>query len=489
MLSNIDHFLVLFIFLPLAASLLNFLLQNKKFQCLYSVATALFQCLVCFYLFIQFEITPDAFLSKVYILANWQAPLGIHLALDGLSLKMMLGLSVISFVVTFYSCFYFTEKKQISRFWPLWWLLILAMNVALLSRDIFNIYVCLEILGLASVALIAVDNAIEAKSAALRYLLISLMGSILYLLGVSILYRAYGTLDFNLLRLSAENNALTQAALVLVTFALIMKTALFPFHFWLPPAHSNAPAPVSAILSAMVVKITFYLLIRFWFELLSPATSNLSFYFLSFLGGLAILWGSYQAIKTKRLKMLVAYSTVAQLGYLFLLLAFASTDNEHTLQSSQLIEVLTFFILAHALAKTVLFLGVGSIMKSHGHDVLSNLKGVGYQQPVAMFAMAIAVVSLIGLPPTGGFIAKWSILSSAINAELWWVVVTVLIGGLLAAIYSYRIIALAFIGNHEDVPLYKGHKLQHMGYSTLVLAILIIVFGFSGQFFLGITYA
>src|SRR5690606_7418454 len=177
---------------------------------------------------------------------------------------------------------------------------------------------------LSAVALAALDGRAATLAAALRYMLFALFGSLAYLMGAALLYSSYGTLDMALLagRVSAE--PATVIATGLMSAGLLAKTALFPFHAWLPPAHAGAPAPASALLSALIVKASFYILFRLWFDVLPPLAGSGMTVTLGTLGALAAIYGSLQAIRQQRLKLIVAYSTVAQLGYLFLVFPVAA---------------------------------------------------------------------------------------------------------------------------------------------------------------------
>jgi formate hydrogenlyase subunit 3/multisubunit Na+/H+ antiporter MnhD subunit len=242
---------------------------------------------------------------------GWPAPLGITLRADGLSAAMLALTCLIAGVVTFYAAGYFKSEAAASAFWPLWLFLWAALNALFVSGDVFNLYVTLELLGLAAVSLVALSRTAEALPAAMRYLLVSLTGSLSYLMGVALLYAANGTLDLKTLAAAAPDMPSIATAFALMTSGLIMKSALFPMHFWLPPAHANAPAPVSAALSALVVKGSFYILVRLWLTLfqpfINPGVANL----IGLMAAIAILWGSIQALLAQRLKMLIAYSTVA----------------------------------------------------------------------------------------------------------------------------------------------------------------------------------
>ena len=198
-------------------------------------------------------------------IGGWGAPLGIDLAADGLSAVMLLMTAVVGLGVSANAPRYFDQHpEQRDYFWPLWLLLWTALNGLFLSADVFNLYVMLELLGLSAVGLTALSRNAAALNAAMRYLFVSLLGSIAYLLGVALLYHGYGTVDLDLLAVRIADGPVATAAWAAMLAGLLLKTALFPFHFWLPPAHASAPAPVSALLSALVIKGSFYLLLRLW---------------------------------------------------------------------------------------------------------------------------------------------------------------------------------------------------------------------------------
>ena len=257
-----------------------------------------------------------------HAVGGWGAPLGIDLAADGLSLLMLAMTALVGFGVSLYATGYFKPADSV-RFWPLWLLLLGALNALFLSGDLFNLYVTLELVGLAAVALTALQGGRDALMGAMRYLLATLLGSLLYLLGVALLYHGFGTVDLALLSERVMPSPVAWAALGLMSAGLILKTALFPLHFWLPPAHASAPAPVSAVLSALVVKASFYILLRLWLAIFADISEGVAALF-GLLGAGAVLWGSLQALRQTRVKLLVAYSTVAQIGYLFLAYPLAS---------------------------------------------------------------------------------------------------------------------------------------------------------------------
>ena len=341
-----------------------------------------------------------------YEIGGWSTGLGIALRADGLSALLLMMVALVVLAASIYSSAYFRTDSERARFWPLWLLLWTSLNALLLSGDLFNLYVTLELLGLSAVALASLGGKRTAVDAALRYLLVGLLGSMMFLTGVSLIYAGYGTLDLAALSGLVEPGPIAWLALAMMTAGLLLKTALFPLHFWLPPAHASAPAPVSAVLSALVVKAAFYLVLRLWLDVfadvVTPAVANL----LGALGAGAVLWGSWCALQAKRLKLLAAYSTVAQLGYLFLffpLLLTLPPGPARELAAGGLV----MLALTHGFAKAGLFLAIGIIQQRCGHDTIRDLDGMAQRLPATTFAIALAGIALIGLPPSGAFLGKW----------------------------------------------------------------------------------
>lgn len=423
------------IILPMIMAMVCFVINNTKTSRIISLISSLALVVIgVFHASYVLQLSAPIEL----IIGNWKAPLGIRLSINEFSAIMLLMTSIIGLAITFYSTQYFENDDKEVRFWPLWWFLITALNGIFISSDIFNTYIMLELLGLSAVSLIAIQGTQQALQASFQYLLVGLFGSLMYLLGVAIVYRAYGVLDYQLVAALVENNLSMQIALALITLGMMMKCALFPLHFWLPSAHSNASAPVSAMLSALVVKAAFFILFTFWFEILTPVVTKSAVTLLGLFGAMAVIYGSYRAFTSPRLKQLIAYSTVAQIGYLFIAfpLMFTTPDLART--------AIIYFIVAHGCAKAAMFLAAGVIQKTMGHDQLSQLQGIASQLPISIFVFAVTSASLIGLPPSGGFIAKWLLLNNAVQTDQWWWVLTLFIGGLLASAYLFRVLNLAF---------------------------------------------
>lgn len=374
-----------------------------------------------------------------YAVSGWRAPLGLELYADGVSVSMLLLTAVVGVAVSLYALGYFTHEAAHGRgrerggwleadsFWPLWLILWAAMNALYLSSDLFNLYVTLELVTLAAVGLVILSGEQVSLTAGLRYLLAALAGSLFYLFGLSLVYAHYGTLYLAalppLLTPDTATDTVTGVALALMTVGLLVKTALWPFHVWLPPAHASAAAPVSALLSALVVKGAFYIVLRLWWEVFPAALPPLAYQGLGALGAAAILWGSLQAVRQSRLKLLVAYSTVAQLGYLFLLFPLG-------VPAAGLLHAL-----AHALAKASLFMVAGTLILARGSDALPDLKGAARRLPLSGLAFALGAWTLLGLPPSAGYASKELLLEATqVGGQGAWEV-PLRAGALLAAVY------------------------------------------------------
>lgn len=412
-----------------------------------------------------------------HAVGGWGAPLGIDLYADGLSLLMLAMTALVGFGISLYATGYFKLVHSI-RFWPLWLLLLGALNALFLSGDLFNLYVTLELVGLSAVTLTALQGGRDALTGAMRYLLATLLGSLLYLLGVALLYHGFGTVDLGLLSERVMPSPVAWAALGLMSTGLILKTALFPLHFWLPPAHASAPAPVSAVLSALVVKASFYILLRLWLEVFSNISGSVAGLF-GLLGAGAVLWGSLQALRQTRVKLLVAYSTVAQIGYLFLAYPLASGMGVTAWSA------MAYLALSHALAKAAMFLAAGNLMHFGGHDRIADLDRVVQRLPLTAGAFALAGVSIIGLPPSGGFNGKWLLLQAALTQGRWDLVGVMLLGGLLAAGYVFKVLGNTFTQapkTHDPISVPA-----RMQWAAMLLAAGAILIGFLASPFLALV--
>jgi formate hydrogenlyase subunit 3/multisubunit Na+/H+ antiporter MnhD subunit len=249
----------------------------------------------------------------------------------------------------------------------------------------------------------------------------------------------------------ARADPATLVAAALMTVGLLAKTALFPLHLWLPPAHAGAPAPASALLSALVVKGSFFIVVRLWFfvmpELPGPAAAQL----LAALGAAAIVVGSVVALRQERLKLLIAYSTLAQIGYLFLMFPLALDPGSARLEIGGALTGGLLQAMTHATAKAAMFMAAGVMYAALGHDRIAGLAGSGRAMPMSVLAFALGGVSLVGLPPSGAYVAKDLLLRAAVGTHQWWWAAIVQAGGFFTSSYLILVLVHALTPAAEPV--------------------------------------
>ncbi len=433
--------LVLAIVMPVAAALLSFLFGGRWAERIALLAMPAG-------LAVAFAIGLRVWHTKsplYYVVGGWEPPLGIAFRADGFSVVMMATTALLVCAIGVFARTQFAtpqgaETRAPLVFWTLLSAVWAALNAVFLGNDLFNLYVALEILTFAAVPLVCLDGSPATLTAALRYLLFALLGSVFYLLGAVLLYGAYGTLDIVLLSGRVRGEPAVWAAVSLMTAGLLAKAALYPLHLWLPPAHAGAPAPASAILSGLVVKAPFFLVVRLWFNVISAMPAPAAAQVLGALGAMAIIFGSILALRQVRLKLLIAYSTVAQIGYLFLIFPLASAPQTGSLWGTAAWTGGILQAVSHACAKAAMFMAAGLIAEALGHDRLAGLGGVARALPVTVFALALGGMSLMGLPPSGGFVAKALLLTAAVEEGQWWWTPVILVGGLLAGGYVFIVL-------------------------------------------------
>ncbi len=372
-------------------------------------------------------------------IGGWAPPLGIAFRIDGLSAAFVLGAAAITAATALFARERFPDGRTRAgfAFWPLLFAMWASLNALFLGNDLFNLYVALELLTLCAVAMVALEGTAATAAAAVRYMMFSLAGALAYLLGAVLLYAAHGTLDMALLKDATEPGIVAWLAGAAMTAGLMAKMALFPFHAWLPAAHAGAPAPASAMLSALVTKGAFFIALRLWFDVMPAAADPPLLHVLGACGAGAVVVGSVQAYRQERLKLLIAYSTVAQLGYLFLVFALAGGAAAQP-WSAGAWSGGVIHALSHAFAKASMFLAAGLVIKAVGDDRIAGLAGLAHHLPLTTFALALAALSIMGLPPSGGFFAKYLMLTAAFASGQWWWAAVIVLGGLMAAAYLFR---------------------------------------------------
>ncbi len=408
-----------------------------------------------------------------YWLGNWAPPWGIEYVVDTLSGFVLVVVAFMALMVALYTPGTIRDEvpnDKETTFYSLYMLLVAGLLGIVITGDVFNMYVFIEISSLAGYALIASGKKREALTASFNYLILGTVGATFFIIGVGLLYMVTGTL--NMADLASRLPEIYDSKVVLTAFAffsvgLSLKLALFPLHIWLPKVYTNAPSAVSSLMAATGTKVAAYALIRITLSVFDVEFSRSVDFgsILLVLSCAAIIAGSVLAISQTNIKMMLAYSSVGQVGYIVLGLALL---NETALTGSLI------HILNHALMKGALFMVVGIIVFRTGVEEISGLRGLGRCMPFTMAAFTIASLSMIGVPLTVGFISKWYLAVGAVEAGMWYVVPVILVSSVLTAVYFWRIVEGIYFGKAANVTL-KGPT--GLLVPTMIVAALCVVFG------------
>ncbi len=436
----VPHLPALQVVLPLIAAPICVLLGNARLAWGLAVAVSWAALAISIALLVQTLEGGDI----SYLLGSWPAPWGIEYRIDVLNSLVLLLVSGTAAVVLPFarrSAAIEIAPHQQHYFYCMMLLCLAGLLGIAITGDAFNVFVFLEISSLSTYALVAMGRNRKALTAAFQYLVMGTIGATFYLIGVGLLYMMTGTL--NMADLSVRLEPLHQTRPVLAAYAFIvvgmaLKLALFPLHLWLPNAYTYAPSVVSAFLAATATKVAIYVLLRFTFTIFGAdfAFGVQPMSLMLFVPALlAIFAGSLVAIFQENTKRLLAYSSVAQIGYIVLAIALATAAG---------LEAGLVHLFNHALMKGALFLALGCVFYRIGSVALADMAGLAKEMPFTMAAFVMAGLSLIGVPLTAGFISKWLLLQAVLDLGLWWLALLILLSSLLAIIYIWRVIEVAY---------------------------------------------
>ncbi|HRZ22848.1 MAG TPA: monovalent cation/H+ antiporter subunit D family protein [Candidatus Contendobacter sp.] len=381
-----------------------------------------------------------------YLMGSWPVPWGIEYRVDALNAYMLLIVAGIGAIVMTFgrviveSRIRLPENKQ-PWFYTAYLLCLTGLLGITITGDAFNVFVFLEISSLSSYVLISIGRDRRALTAAYQYLIMGTIGATFILIGIGLLYVMTGTLNMGDLaaRIPAVADTRTvRAAFAFLTIGVSLKLALFPLHLWLPNAYAYAPSVVTAFLAATATKVAVYVLLRFFFTIFGAKFSFEAMQLDKVLLPLALVGifsASVVAIFQTNVKRMLAYSSVAQIGYMILGISLVSVTGL-TAGISHLFN--------HALMKGALFMALGCVSFRVGAAELDRMAGVGRAMPWTMGAFVIGGLSLIGVPLTAGFVSKWYLIVGALEKGWWPVAVLVLVTSLLAVIYIWRVVEVAY---------------------------------------------
>ncbi len=430
----------------------------------------------------------------VYFMGNWPAPIGITLEVDRFSALIVFTTSLLFLLAVVYSIGYMEREKGIYYYYTALLGLETGIIGALMTGDAFNIFVMFEVIGASSYFLVGfIRRDGKAVEAAFKYGIIGALATSLYFLAMGFIYASFGTL--NLADLSAKFHGLSfpvttvlfgdPALALAIFFALtismvVVKSANFPGHFWLPDAHPAAPSPVSALLSGLVVAVPIYVLARYLYTIFPPEgelRGVISIVLLT-LGSSSAFLGSIMMLAQKDIKRLVAYSTIMHTGYMFMALGVLSFMG--------LVSVV-YHIINHALAKSLLFLAAGSFIHASGTKNIEDMAGIGKSMPFTTFAFGVATLALVGVPPLNAFFSKMLIYNALVDKNFALGTVVIITSAVAAWAY-FRALLLLWRGKpqeghgHSDAhesegDLLHGHENPYMVIVMVTMALAVIMIG------------
>ncbi len=372
----------------------------------------------------------------VYKMGNWPPPLGIVMTFDSFSAFMVLVISIIVFAGSLFSLRYMSHYTGQWKFYTLFMLITAGMMGVSITGDLFNMFVFLEIAAISSYALVAFGVDAEELEASFKYMVMGEIGGLTFLLAIALIYAKTSTLNLADISNSLQVMGHTPffwMVLGMMLFAFSIKAALVPFHSWLPDAHPAAPAPISSLLSGIFIKVLgIYTTARIVFNVFGLTRANDPQFFnvLIGLGLLSISFAGLTALSQKDYKRLLGFSSVSQIGYI--MLGFG-IGNYYGVTGA------IFFILAHALAKGLLFLTAGSVVHVTGTRDLNKLAGLGERMPTTAWSFRFGGLSLVGIPPLVGFWAKFYIIIGIIKAGFIWVALVAILLSVLTLAYLLKI--------------------------------------------------
>jgi len=345
----------------------------------------------------------------VYKVGNWMPPIGITLVLDGLTCFMLITVNIVAFFVNVYAVNYMTRYTARWKFYTLFLLMVAGMNGVVITGDLFNLYVFLEIAAIASYALVAFGIEHEELEASFKYAVMGSVASTFILLGIVFIYSHTSTLnmaDIGRVLMGKESAGMLKFVFPMLMVGFGLKAALVPFHAWLPDAHPSAPAPISAMLSGVLIKsLGVYAMVRIFYNVIG-VNADIS-QILMFLGAISMVVGVFLAIGQWNLKRLLAYHSISQIGYVVLGIGLGTP-----------LGILggLFHLFNHSVFKSLLFLNSGAVEYSAGTKNLKEMGGLSEKMPVTCGTSLIASMSIAGIPPFNGFWSKLIIIIACVEA-------------------------------------------------------------------------
>jgi multicomponent Na+:H+ antiporter subunit D len=435
----LEHLPALQVVIPMLAAAVAALLRWRRAAWAWSLLTSWAVFVVA--VLILRQVLAEGTIS--YAMGGWAAPFGIEYRIDIVGAFVLLVVAGIGAIVLPYAMASVEREVAPGRIPYLYSALLLCLTGLLgisATGDVFNLFVFLEISSISAYALIAMGPDRRALHSAYKYLIMGSIGATFIVIGIGMMYMMTGTLNMADLaeRLPQVSSRTLSVAFAFLTVGISLKLALFPLHLWLPDAYTFAPSSVTAFLASTATKVAVFMLVRFFFSIFGPTFSLevMAFQWVLLpLALLGILSASMTAIFQMNVKRLLAYSSVAQVGYMVLGISLASVTG---------LTAGLLHLFNHALIKAALFMAMGCVMYRVGTVRVEAMTGLGRKMPWTMAAFVLGGLSLIGVPATVGFVSKWYLVLAAVEQGMWLVAALVLLGSLMAVVYIWKVVEAAY---------------------------------------------
>jgi len=474
----VEHLVPLLVALPLAGGFLMPIVGRLTKS--HRAAAALPIAIACAGLAIAISLLGRPDETIVYWLGGWSFPIGISMVVDGLSRLILIIIAAISLLALVFSMDYMKHYTSPGLYYGLFLLMLTGMNGVVVSGDLFNMFVFLEIAGIASYALVAFGTEADELEASLKYLVLGVIASTFILVGIALTYNVTGHLNWAKVAevLGTAGGAglslpmYVVAALFFMGFGL--KAAMVPFHAWLPDAHPSAPAPISAMLSGVLIKACgVYVLARLVFSVFGgDQTMGV---ILAGLGATSMVVGVLMAVGQWDFKRLLAYHSISQMGYVVLALGAAAVMRANGVSDAVVGLAIfggLFHLANHAIFKSLLFLCSGSIEYATGTRQLKMLGGVGKRMPVTGACLRVAALSISGVPPFNGFWSKLIIILALVLAGYYTLAAITVVVSFLTLLSFAKVQRYVLGGDPSEAARGAREAPVGMCLATVVLAVL-----------------
>ncbi len=452
-----DHLPILQILIPFCTAPLIVFLGYRSLAWPMAFISSFLSLIIATMLLIQ--VSDGSYIS--YHLGGWAPPVGIEYRVDAANAFVLFLISATATVVLPFalsSVAHEIPRKNHTLFYACFMLCVTGLMGVVITGDAFNVFVFLEISSLSTYVLVSQGSYRDkrALTAAYDYLIMGTIGATFFVIGIGLLYMTTGTLNMADMadRLVGQGgNRTVQAAFAFIVVGMGLKVAIYPLHLWLPSAYTYAPSAVTTFLAATATKAAIYVVLRFMFTVFQPDfvfDTHILVWIIGPLALLAMFAASLIAIFQTDFKRMLAYSSIAQIGYMMLGIAMFSVTG---------LTATMVHLFNHGITKAVLFMAVGALVLRAGSTFYDRIEGMGRAMPLTGAAIVIGGLSLIGVPGTAGFISKWVLVQAAFEGGYWWLALIIVASSLLAVLYVWRVVEVLYLhtphpdATHTEAPL------------------------------------